>query len=146
VNRAALANFSRDDLIALVLAQHAQTAAQAEQISALSARLAELEAKLAAPPKTPDNSSLPPSKGCRSSRFCLRLAWACSILRVASAASGDLGKMMRRTGIVTPRWTRAYGMYTFYWPTGSEGCCAGNSESSYVSPKGSQDKNRCEIY
>jgi transposase len=63
VNRAALANFSRDDLIALVLAQHAQTAAQAEQISALSARLAELEAKLAAPPKTPDNSSLPPSKG-----------------------------------------------------------------------------------
>jgi transposase len=35
----------------------------AEQISALSARLAELEAKLAAPPKTPDNSSLPPSKG-----------------------------------------------------------------------------------
>ena len=47
---AALANFSCD-------------AAQAEQISALSARLAELEAKLAAPPKTPDNSSLPPSKG-----------------------------------------------------------------------------------
>jgi hypothetical protein len=63
VNYAALANFSRDDLIALVLAQHAQIAAQAEQISALSARLATLEAKLAAPPKTPDNSSLPPSKG-----------------------------------------------------------------------------------
>jgi len=56
VNRAALLSLSRDDLIALILAQHAQ-------ISALTARIAELEARLAAPPKTPDNSSLPPSKG-----------------------------------------------------------------------------------
>jgi transposase len=63
VNRAALANFSRDDLIALILAQHEQIAAQAQQISALTARVGELEAKLSAPPKTPDNSSLPPSKG-----------------------------------------------------------------------------------
>jgi transposase len=63
VNHAALADFSRDDLIALVLAQHAQIATQAEQISALIARVGELEAKLAAPLKTPDNSSLPPSKG-----------------------------------------------------------------------------------
>jgi transposase len=63
VNHAALADFSRDDLIALILAQHAQIATQAEQISALIARVGELEAKLAAPPKTPDNSSLPPSKG-----------------------------------------------------------------------------------
>lgn len=63
MNRATLADFSRDDLIALILAQHAQIAAQAEQISALIARVGELEAKLAAPPKTPDNSSLPPSKG-----------------------------------------------------------------------------------
>ena len=30
---------------------------------ALAARVAELEAKLGLPPKTPDNSSLPPSKG-----------------------------------------------------------------------------------
>jgi transposase len=29
----------------------------------LTARVAELEAKLGAPPKTPDNSSVPPSKG-----------------------------------------------------------------------------------
>ena len=56
MNRAALLSLSRDDLIALILAQHAQ-------ISALTARIAELEARLAAPPKTPDNSSLPPSKG-----------------------------------------------------------------------------------
>lgn len=63
MNRAALANFSRDDLIALILAQHEQIAAQAQQISALTARVGELEAKLSAPSKTPDNSSLPPSKG-----------------------------------------------------------------------------------
>jgi transposase len=51
-----LLSFSRDDLITLIQAQ-------ALQIAALSARIGELEAKLAVPPKTPDNSSLPPSKG-----------------------------------------------------------------------------------
>ena len=51
-----LLSLSRDDLITLIQAQ-------AEQIAALSARIGELEAKLAVPPKTPDNSSLPPSKG-----------------------------------------------------------------------------------
>jgi transposase len=34
------------------------------QVQALTARVAELEAKLGVPPKTPDNSSLPPSQ-CR---------------------------------------------------------------------------------
>lgn len=63
MNHAALVALSRDDLIALIEAQHAQIEAQAQQISALTARIAELEAKLATPPKTPDNSSLPPSKG-----------------------------------------------------------------------------------
>lgn len=63
MDRAALLSLSRDDLIALILAQHAQLEAQAGQISGLTARIAELEAKLAAPTKTPDNSSLPPSKG-----------------------------------------------------------------------------------
>jgi transposase len=63
VNHAALLALSRDELIALTLAQHAQIEAQAQQISALTTRIAELEVKLAAPPKTPDNSSLPPSKG-----------------------------------------------------------------------------------
>ena len=37
------------------------------QVAALTARVAELEAKLGAPPKTPDNSSLPPSKGQKAS-------------------------------------------------------------------------------
>jgi transposase len=63
VNRAVLLSLSHDDLIALILAQHAQIEAQAQQIGGLTTRIAELEAKLAAPAKTPDNSSLPPSKG-----------------------------------------------------------------------------------
>ncbi len=62
MNHAALLALSRDELIALILAQHAQIEAQAQQISTLTARVAELEAKLAAPPKAPDNSSLTPSK------------------------------------------------------------------------------------
>jgi transposase len=33
------------------------------QVKALNARIAELEANCGGPPKTPDNSSLPPSRG-----------------------------------------------------------------------------------
>src|ERR1700730_17026873 len=33
------------------------------QVKALNARIADLEAKRGGPPKTPDNSSLPPSRG-----------------------------------------------------------------------------------
>ena len=66
MNRAALLSLSHDDLIALILAQQAQIEAQAQQISILTARIAELETRLAAPAKTPDNSSIPPSKGQKS--------------------------------------------------------------------------------
>ena len=52
----ALDSLSKQELIALILAQQ-------EQICQLSARVAELEARLNLPPKTPSNSSLPPSKG-----------------------------------------------------------------------------------
>lgn len=38
------------------------------QVQALTARVAELEARLGAPPKTPDNSSLPPSSGHKTNR------------------------------------------------------------------------------
>ena len=38
------------------------------QVQALTARVAELEARLGTPPKTPDNSSLPPSKGRKPNR------------------------------------------------------------------------------
>lgn len=63
-----------DDLKPLVLAMlrrseeiHASNGALVEENKALRARIAELEAKLGTPPKTPDNSSLPPSKGQKAS-------------------------------------------------------------------------------
>ena len=61
VDPATLLTLPRDGLIALI-------EAQAGQIVVLAARIAELEARLAAPPKTPDNSSLPPSKGQKPNR------------------------------------------------------------------------------
>jgi transposase len=63
-----LAKLSRDELIALGLAQAAQIEAQAAQITELARRVAELEAKLGQPPKTPDNSSVPPSQGRKANR------------------------------------------------------------------------------
>jgi len=50
-----LAKLSNEELIALGLAQ-------AAQIEELTRRIAELEARLGGPPKTPDNSSIPPSQ------------------------------------------------------------------------------------
>ena len=57
----ALDSLSKKELIGLVMAMTGQ-------ISALQARVAELEAKLGVPPKTPDNSSLPPSSGQKANR------------------------------------------------------------------------------
>ena len=51
-----LSRLTHDEKEALIRASWAQ-------VQALTARVAELEAKLAGPPKTPDNSSLPPSQG-----------------------------------------------------------------------------------
>ncbi len=45
------------------------------QVQALTARVAELEARLGAPPKTPDNSSLPPSRGQKPNRAHAWAAW-----------------------------------------------------------------------
>jgi transposase len=61
MNREALERLSKDDLIALVLAL-------ADQVEKLSARVAALEAEAGKPPKTPDNSSVPPSKGEKANR------------------------------------------------------------------------------
>jgi len=56
-----LAKLSKEELIALVLAQ-------AAQIEELTRRIAELEARLGGSPKTPDNSSVPPSLGRKPNR------------------------------------------------------------------------------
>jgi transposase len=68
MNRDALWQLSKDDLIALVLAQADVIARQTAQIEALTKRVEELEAKLGKPPKTPDNSSVPPSQGQKPNR------------------------------------------------------------------------------
>jgi transposase len=57
----ALEALTRQELVALVLAC-------SEQIAALQARVAALEARLDRPPKTPRNSSLPPAAGHKASR------------------------------------------------------------------------------
>jgi transposase len=66
--RDALAKLSTEELIALVLAQAGQIEAQSARIEELTRRIAELEAKLGGPPKTPDNSSVPPSQGRKPNR------------------------------------------------------------------------------
>jgi transposase len=64
MNRDALERLPKDDLITLLLAREAVHAAQ---IAALEKRIAELEAR-PGPPKTPDNSSLPPAQGHKPNR------------------------------------------------------------------------------
>ncbi|MGI4802643.1 MAG: IS66 family transposase [Janthinobacterium lividum] len=56
-----LTGLSHDEKDALIRALWAQ-------VQALAARVAELEAKLGEPPKTPDNSSVPPSQGKKPNR------------------------------------------------------------------------------
>ena len=56
-----LSSLSDDEKDALIQALWAQ-------VQALTARVAELEARLGLPPKTPDNSSLPPSQGRKPNR------------------------------------------------------------------------------
>ncbi len=63
MNRETLLALSKADLVALVLAQHDLIEKLTTQVQTLTARVAELEARLNTPPKTPDNSSLPPAKG-----------------------------------------------------------------------------------
>ena len=58
-----LDSLDQDSLKPLLLELLAQNKALTEQISVLLARIAELEAGRGQPPKTPTNSSVPPSKG-----------------------------------------------------------------------------------
>lgn len=68
MNRDALFHLSKDDLIALILAQADVISRQTAQIELLTKRVEDLEARLGNPPKTPDNSSIPPSQGQKSNR------------------------------------------------------------------------------
>jgi transposase len=60
MDRAVLDSLDREQLIEIILAQ-------AAMIEPLTRRIAELEARLGLPPKTPDNSSVPPSQGRKAS-------------------------------------------------------------------------------
>ena len=62
----ALDSLDKPDLIALVLKLAEQNRILTEQVATLTARVASLEARLMIPPKTPGNSSLPPSKGAKA--------------------------------------------------------------------------------
>jgi hypothetical protein len=63
-----LSALSHDEKDALIHALWAQVQALTAQIATLTARVGELESRLGVPPKTPDNSSLPPSQGKKPNR------------------------------------------------------------------------------
>jgi transposase len=67
MNRAVLESADRETLILLVLTQAEAITSLTLQVEILSKRVAELEAKLGLPPKTPDNSGTPPSHGRKAS-------------------------------------------------------------------------------
>src|SRR6476620_4220187 len=74
MDREALRRLSRDELIELVVRLSEMVAAagqQQERLAELDRRLAELQAevqRLSAPPKTAENSSVPPSVGFKANR------------------------------------------------------------------------------
>ena len=63
-----LSSLSHDEKDALIHALWAQVQALTARATTLAARVVELEARLGVPPKTPDNSSLPPSRGKKPNR------------------------------------------------------------------------------
>ena len=63
-----LDSLEKDSLKLLLVELLAQNKALTEQISMLVMRIAELEARTGQPPKTPTNSSVPPSKGQKANR------------------------------------------------------------------------------
>jgi transposase len=58
-----LSSLTHDEKDALIRALWAQVQTLTAQVATLQARVAALDAKLGTPPKTPENSSLPPSQG-----------------------------------------------------------------------------------
>src|SRR5215218_6483488 len=63
-----LSSLSHDEKDALIHALWAQVQALTAHVGSLTTQVAALEAKLDLPPKTPDNSSLPPSQGKKPNR------------------------------------------------------------------------------
>jgi len=63
-----LSRLTHEEKDALIRALWAQVQGLTAQVQTLLARVAELETKLTIPPKTPDNSSLPPSRGQKPNR------------------------------------------------------------------------------
>jgi transposase len=68
MDREAVESLDKETLIRLVLSQAETIAALTRQVEMLTARVAELEAKLGLPPKTPDNSNTSPSQGRKPSQ------------------------------------------------------------------------------
>jgi transposase len=67
MDRTWLDSLDREALIGIILMQFEAIERLTGEVAALRAENAELRAKLEAPPKTPDNSSVPPSKGQKAS-------------------------------------------------------------------------------
>ena len=67
MDRETLDSFDKETLIRLVLSQAEAILRLTAQLDALRAENAELRAKLGLPPKTPQNSSTPPSQGRKAS-------------------------------------------------------------------------------
>jgi transposase len=67
MDRAALDSLDREGLIGVILRQFEAIERLTGEVAALRAENVELRAKLGQPPKTPDNSSVPPSQGRKAS-------------------------------------------------------------------------------
>ena len=68
MNKAGLESLSKDELIELVLDVYAMNEKLREENARLRERVAKLEEQLKRPPKTPKNSSVPPSAGHKANR------------------------------------------------------------------------------
>jgi transposase len=102
MNRDALCRLSLDDLIVLNLAQADVIARQTVQIEGLVKRIEALEAKLGRPPKTPDNSSVPPSQGHKPNRAERRAAKRKSHPGVARALSENPDRVVETLAEACP--------------------------------------------